>query len=221
MGISMVAIIAALFIDIARRREEVARVEAETNFAMAQKAVDDYLTNVSENTLLKEEESVDLRSLRRDLLKSALTFYEDFVAQRKDDPLLRQQLAKAYFRVGQITREIDSLTQAMGAFRSAQGIWEPLVGANPKNRELSANLAECFLAIGKLDSFNGNYRSALVTLGRSRAILEHLWQENPAEAALPIQPGRLLFRDRNRGAKLDETDQSLAILEKARAIQQV
>ena len=39
---------------------------------MAQKAVEDYLTNVSENTLLKEQDSVDIRGLRQDLLKSAL-----------------------------------------------------------------------------------------------------------------------------------------------------
>ena len=220
VGISVVAIIAALGIDWARRREEVARVEAETNFAMAQEAVDGYLTNVSENTLLKEQESVDFRTLRRDLLKSALSFYEKFVAQRKDDPRLRQQLAKAYFRVGQITREIDSLTQAMGAFRSAQGIWEPLVGANPKDRELSNNLAECFLAIGKLHSFSGDFRSALVMLGRSRAILERLWQENLAE---PLYQSNLADCCSEIGivhAKLDEPDVSLAILEKARAIQQ-
>ncbi len=128
VGISLVAVIAALGIDWARRREEVARKEAEINFAMAQEAVDNYLTNVSENTLLKEQDSVDFRGLRSDLLKSALPFYEKFVAQRKDDPQLRQQLAKAYFRVGQITREIGSGAQAMSALRSAQGILEPLVG---------------------------------------------------------------------------------------------
>jgi serine/threonine protein kinase len=181
VGISMVAIIAAIFIEGARRGQEIARLDAETNFDMAQKAVEDYLTNVSENTLLSVQDSVDMRGLRRDLLKSALVFYEQFVGQKKEDPLLRQQLAKAYFRVGQITREIDSLTQAMGAFRSAQGIWEPLVGAKPSDRELSGNLAECFLAIGKLDSFNGNFRAALTTLGRASTILARLWQENPDE----------------------------------------
>ena len=48
-------------------------MEAETNFDMAQDAVEEYLTNVSENTLLQEQDSVDIRSLRHDLLKSALT----------------------------------------------------------------------------------------------------------------------------------------------------
>ena len=35
---------------------------------MAHTAVDDYLTTVSEDTLLKEQDSVDIRSLRQELL---------------------------------------------------------------------------------------------------------------------------------------------------------
>ena len=170
----LVAIVAAAVIEGARRGEEMARKEAETNFDMAQQAVEDYLTNVSENTLLKEQDSVDIRRLRQDLLKSALTYYEKFAARRKNDPLLRQQLAKAYFRVGQITREIDSLPQAMTAFRSAQAIWEPMVEANPNDHELAGNLAECYLAMGKLRSIDSNQAAALEMFSRSRAILEPL-----------------------------------------------
>ena len=91
--------------DAARR---LARKEAETNFNMAQQAVEVYLTNVSENTLLNQQDSVDIRALRRELLNSALEYYKEFVAQRKNDPLLRRQLANAYFRVGQLTNEIGS-----------------------------------------------------------------------------------------------------------------
>jgi tetratricopeptide (TPR) repeat protein len=212
--------VAAAFIEGARRQEAFARKEAETDFARAQKAVDDYLTNVSENTLLSVQDSVDMRGLRRDLLKSALGFYEQFVAQKKADPLLRQQLAKAYFRIGQITREIDSLTQAMSAFRSAQGIWEPLVGANPSDRELSCNLAECFLAIGRLDSVNGNFRAALTTLGLASAILARLWRENPDEPRYQSILADCYSEIGIAHAKLGESDQSLAIHEKAKAIQQ-
>jgi serine/threonine protein kinase len=218
--ISFVAVVAALFIEGARHQEEVSRKEAETNFAMAQKAVDDYLTNVSENTLLREQDSVDIRSLRRDLLKSALAYYEQFAAQRKDDPALRQQLARAHFRVGQITREIDSLPQAMAAFRTALAIWEPLVKADPGNAELAGNMAECFLAMGKLESYNGNFRAALGTLERSREILARLWQERPTEPRYQFNLADCYSEIGIAHARLDEPDESLAIHEKATAIQQ-
>ncbi len=77
-------------LDVAFRRETDARKEAETNFIMAQHAVDDYLTRVSENTLLKQRDSVDLRGLRQELLENALTYYKRFVAQRGNDSRLRQ-----------------------------------------------------------------------------------------------------------------------------------
>jgi eukaryotic-like serine/threonine-protein kinase len=220
VGVSMVAIIAAIFIEGARRGQESARKDAETNFGKAKRAVDDYLTKVSENTLLGVQDSVDMRGLRRDLLNSALTFYLEFVAQRKEDPLLRQQLAEAYFRVGQITREIDSPTQAMSAFRSAQSIWEPLVGAKPRDRELSGNLAECFLAIGKLDSINENFRAALTTLGRASAILVRLWQGNPNEPRFQSILADCYYEMGIVHAKLGESEQSLGIHEQARAILQ-
>ena len=83
--------------------------QAESNFKMALKAVDNYLTNVSENRLLKEQDTLDIRTLRQDLLKSALPFYQEFVHQRSHDPQLREQLANAYFRLGDISRVIGSV----------------------------------------------------------------------------------------------------------------
>ncbi len=158
------ASVAVVVIEGARRSEEGARKEAQTNFKMAQEAVERYLTNVSENTLLKEQDSVDMRTLRQELLTSALDYYQRFVDQRSNDPLLRQQLAKAYFSVGQITQEIGSKQQAMDAFRFAMGIWEPLMKSEADNPELKGNVADCYLAIGKLQISAGNRRDAMISL---------------------------------------------------------
>ena len=69
-------------LDVAFRREADARKEAQANFNMALKAVEDYLTSVSENTLLKQQDSVDIRGLRKELLNTALQYYKNFVNQR-------------------------------------------------------------------------------------------------------------------------------------------
>ena len=126
VGISLFAVVAAAVIEGARRNEAVARREAELNFSMAQKAVDSYLTSVSENTLLNEQDSVDVRNLRHELLRSALKYYQQFVDQRSQDPRVRRELANAYFRVGEITREISSPQQAIESLRSAETIWKQL-----------------------------------------------------------------------------------------------
>ena len=128
-------------------------------------------------------------------------FYERFAAQRKDDPRLREQLANAHFRVGQITREIGSPTQAMGAFRSALAIWGPLVDANPKEPDLAASLAECYLAMGKLESAGGDFPAALDTLGQARTILERLVRESPDEPRYQSNQADCYQRNRDRAGQ--------------------
>ncbi len=220
ISISLAATVAATLIEGGRRREEVARKEAQSNFDMAQTAVEDYLTSVSQNTLLKYQNSVDIRSLRQDLLKSALTYYQRFVSQRNDDPNLRRQLANAYFRVGEITLEIDSRTEAIEAFRKARVIWESLAAGDPKNHEFAARVAACGLAIGQQRSALGDLKGAMASLQEARTILEPL-------AARHLDPAndraRLADCYSEIGAiqgKLESGDQGLEILQKARAIQQ-
>lgn len=220
LGVALVASIAALVIEGARRSESTARKEAETNFDMAQRAVEVYLTSVSENTLLSQQDSVDIRTLRRDLLNSALGYYKEFAEQRKNDPSLRRQLANAYFRVGQLTREIGSASLAIEALRSAEAIWEPLVRANPKDHDLEGRLAECELNIGKIESARNDYKAAQRALDQSRVVLEKLAAQYPAVltyrsnlALCFIEIGIVLSRT-------NQLEASLAIHEKARAIQE-
>ncbi len=110
-----------------------------------------------------------------------LVYYQRFAADRRDVPWLRKELAKAYFRVGQITKEIGSHQQAIEALRSAQSIWEPLVKADPKQHELEGYLAESDLAIGRLQIAASNLEDATNSLTRARAMLERLEVEYPLE----------------------------------------
>ena len=111
----------------AARRQ--ARDQAETNYNLAKKAVEDYFTRVSEDTLLKEQDSVDIRRLRGELLKTALAYYREFLRQRGGDPELRRELAEAQFRVGQIMRELGTADEAIAAFDASIAIWEELRAA--------------------------------------------------------------------------------------------
>ncbi len=221
VGVALVASAAVVVIEGARRSETTARKEAETNFNMAQRAVEVYLTNVSENTLLSQQDSVDIRTLRRDLLNSALEYYKEFAEQRKNDPSLRKQLANAHFRVGQLTKEIGSPSLAIDAFRSAQAILEPLVRANPDDTELEGRLAECYLAIGKIQSALGDYPEAMRTLSLSRSILERLAGRQPSDAAYRSSLALCYIEIGIVYARIKQPEESLAIHEKARAIQQI
>jgi eukaryotic-like serine/threonine-protein kinase len=221
MGITVAATIGVVVLDRARRSEAVVRKEAETNFNMAQKAVDDYLTSVSENTLFKLQDSVDIRGLRQELLNSALKYYKGFVNQRSNDPRLRRQLADAYFRVGEITKEVESPATAIAAYREAQRIWEPFVAAQPDDRELRGLLAESYLAVGKLHDTvtNLGLDAAMESLFRARQILEPLAAANPLEARYQSSLAGCYSEIAIIMARRQQSRESLALLENAEAIE--
>ena len=94
---------AALAAEAASTLADSERSQAEANFAQARAAVDDYLTKVSDSQLLT---APGLQPLRRELLSSALKFYDDFLKQRREDPSIRVSRAKIYMKVGSIQREL-------------------------------------------------------------------------------------------------------------------
>ena len=220
IGISLAATVGAIVIEGGRRREEIARKEAQTNFVMAQDAVKDYLTSVSENTLLKQQDSVDIRGLRRELLNTALKYYKNFVGQRSRDPNLREQLANAYFRVGEITQEIDSRVEAIEAFQQAQTIWQSLAAADPANHELQGRVADCHLAIGKLTSAAGDLKGALFSFEQARQILEPLAARHLDLARIQTRLAKCYSEIGAALGTLRSGDQGLESLQKAREIQQ-
>jgi eukaryotic-like serine/threonine-protein kinase len=220
VGVSVVAIAAAVVIEGGRRRETAARVEAEANFDMAQQAVDDYLTKVSENTLLKEQNSVDIRGLRRELLENALRYYKQFVSQRRDDPTVRRRLATAFFRVGQITGTIGSGQDAIAAFQSSLKIWESEAAAYPDDDQFKSRMADCHLAICIRLHEMGDLPKAMDSVNQARSILENVASRHRLsvndQACLANCYDEIGLLQGN----LESGDQGLEMLEKATALQQ-
>ena len=132
--------------------ESSAKAEAEANFQAARKAVQDYLTGISENTLLKIQDRADLRALRKELLEVALKYYTGFITSHGDDPKLQAELAEAYTRVGSISDEIGSKEDALRSHERALVIWQKLADGNPAVSEFQNNLAASHNNIGLLQA---------------------------------------------------------------------
>jgi len=141
-------------------RAEHQRKLANENFHKTHQAVDDYLTTVSESTLLKSP-LPGLQPLRKALLEAALKHYQDFLQQRGDDPTLRAELAGAYFRVGNITDQIGPKRDALDAFRQACDLYEALALADPENSSLRKELAKTYRRLADLQGETGQSAEAL------------------------------------------------------------
>ena len=151
------------------------KLRAEANFAKARAAVDDYLTRVSESQLVKVP---GLQPLRRELLQSALGFYEAFIKEHGSSPDLQAELAATHLRVARIAGELGNQTSAQKSFDRAIAGYEAALHAQPKNRELKFGLADCWSSMA-LMYFNSDHKKALPAFAKAMEIQEELLQMDP------------------------------------------
>jgi serine/threonine protein kinase/predicted Zn-dependent protease len=123
------------------------RVRAEAGEAQARAAVDHFLTRVTDDALLKEP---GLQVLRRDLLRSALRFYDDFVKQHANDPNLRAAMANVQLRIGKIQKDLGDGAGSQKSILTAKSIYQALAKEKPADREVQVGLAECQYRLGEL-----------------------------------------------------------------------
>jgi serine/threonine-protein kinase len=140
------ALIAVLSIGLGLLK--VQRDRAERNFELAQQAVRDFYVQVSEETLLNQP---GMQPLRDALLRQALDYYEQFLADRQDDPKLRREVALANFFVGRITETVDSPAKALPHFEQAAEVQQRLLeGGGVEDRAtLEGEYAQTLNALGR------------------------------------------------------------------------
>jgi serine/threonine protein kinase/Flp pilus assembly protein TadD len=121
------------------------RARAEAGEAQARAAVDEFLSRVTEDQLLKAPGS---QALRRELLQSALRFYDEFLKQHRDDPGLISALASVYLRVGNIHADLGEARESRKSFQAARVLYDRLRSANPEDRAILAGVANCQFRLG-------------------------------------------------------------------------
>ncbi len=169
------------------QRDRALRAEgdAKANLVRARAAVDDYLTLISENRLLNSQ-LPGLQPLRKELLITALKYYEDFVQRHEDDADLRAELAAATLRVGEITDQISAKGEAVYAFQKASSIYESLAGAasSPSNWSYRAGQGRCLVRMAMIQFEQGKSDESLSTFERSIALLDRLERDRPGDRAI-------------------------------------
>ena len=171
-----------------RRRAELERDRAQRNFRQAREAVETYLTQVSDNDVLKSQ---NLEPLRRELLETARDFYVRFVEQDPDDPDLQAELGRTYARLGQPDLAQTTLEKALTYS-------EELARSHPANgdhRHLVANIAHVMASL----NYHERHQPALarVLLKKALEVEQELAISFPAVAEYVYSMNNILrdFRD--------------------------
>jgi serine/threonine protein kinase len=126
--------------DAARKSEaraEQSRQQAVDHAKQARKAVEVYLSSVTDHARLQESA---FRGLRKELLETAVPFYEKMAETEGTDPSFRFEQAWALGRLGTIYRETDELDKGIAALRRAVETETRLVAESPGNQEYRRSL---------------------------------------------------------------------------------
>ena len=161
-----------------RNEAERQRAQADANFEQARKAVDDYFNTVSESKLL---DVPGLEPLRKELLESALKYYEGFVDQQGDDPGRLADLVVAHLRVTVILysngdgpdRWLPHMTQAIE-------ILEPLIRKGHDTPEIQRRLAGWFRSNTDPRNWQGKWQGGeedRLALGREFRRFAEIWEK--------------------------------------------
>jgi eukaryotic-like serine/threonine-protein kinase len=162
-----------------RNNTEKQRQSAEANFKRALDAVDQMLTRVGEAELLNVPQ---MEPVRRDLLRDALRFYQEFLQERGDSAVVRSEAASAYRRVGQIEVLLGQRDEGEAAYGQALALLEQLLAESPGDPDFRHKLAGVHTDRGALYLSTQRWAQAEAAFQKAVALREQLEREQPALA---------------------------------------
>ncbi|HVJ81354.1 MAG TPA: serine/threonine-protein kinase, partial [Planctomycetia bacterium] len=152
------------------------KARADDNLLKARGAVKEFLTKVTEDPQLN---SSDFFDLRKRLLSSALPFYQEFVSQRRAEPLLEAERAAAFAELARVRTEIGELPAALADFDQALEIYSRLVAANPGRETFQSGVADATLSRGVVFALQGRPKEAAGAFRESLEMFDRLASEYP------------------------------------------
>src|SRR5262249_30761414 len=141
--------------------------------------VDEYFTRVGES---KQLDVPGLQPLRKELLESALRYYQEFLRERAADRAVRSESAAAYYRAAAVTQLIGSHEEALGLLRTALALYEQLVLEHPGEPKFQVDLAIVCGRLGDLLRISGRAEEAMRVQERGLVLRQALVRAHPAGA---------------------------------------
>jgi serine/threonine protein kinase/tetratricopeptide (TPR) repeat protein len=167
----------------ALRAEEAEHDRANANLDRANQAVEKFLMRVAQDPRLGQ---ADLHLLRRDLLASALPFYEEFVKQKSDDPGLKSGRGRAFRGLAVVRSAMRDHAAALHECHEARAIFAELTQAYPDNPTYQHHLGAVLNDIGNLLRETGPIQQAAQAYRDALTIRQRLAADFPDRRAYHI-----------------------------------
>jgi tetratricopeptide (TPR) repeat protein len=136
------------------------REQANSGFELAHRAFEDLFRMIGD---YRTEEFSESEALNKELLERGFKYYNDFVDDRRDDPVLRRELASAMFRIAAISQKIKTHREALAAYDKAIEFMRAQLSQDPNDAAILELLARSLSnrgnVLGRLEQFDEAIRS--------------------------------------------------------------
>lgn len=217
-GLVLLALVLGTVISVSQaRRAEQHRVEAEDNLEQADKAVETFLSAMTEHERFKDP---DFAGFRIQLLQQAIPFYEKVSTRAGDNPKIRSHRAWALGRLASLYHLTNEQEKAVAAIRTAVEIDRALITDYPRDLHFRRSAAMRAHNLAVILNANGEVAAAGAMHDQARGWMEEIHAEQPTDRkirqnfALVLANSAASFRDRGR------MDEAQAAFDRALQIQE-
>ena len=158
------------------RQAGLARDAARKQRDLAREAVDTMLERVANEQLFQIPR---LQRVRRDVLASAKSFYERFLADAADDLALLEQTTRASLRMVFIEGDIGRVETAAATATGAVDLARRLVAARPGHADTELLLADTLMTLGRTEQLQQHSEAALTSFAEARSLAASVLQREP------------------------------------------
>jgi tetratricopeptide (TPR) repeat protein len=160
------------------RNAEAHRQREEESFRQAHAAVREF-----HNVLFDaaEYDAPKFQELRRELMQTAVKYYDRLLRDQDGDLSLRFDIADAYYHMGFIAQTTGSKEEALQLYQQALPLWKDLTRDDPRQAEHWFYLAKVYDHVGELQSLNFKSSEARSLCRKALEIHEKLVREYPEQ----------------------------------------
>jgi tetratricopeptide (TPR) repeat protein len=162
----------------ARAAEADHRRQAEAHFQVAVGAVDDYLTAVADDPLLRRS---DFHRLRKRLLEAAVPYLTKLTAAAPGSTVLEAERGRSHGRLAGLHEVLGERSEALAGYEKARAVFLQLTAEHPAEPRYRQDLAGCLTNLGLLLKGAGRGAEAEAALREALALRRRLADDHPDE----------------------------------------
>jgi len=162
--------------EAARKKAESAQQKAQKRLEKTVEAVEKLLVRTAGENWARSKE---LQDERKKMLEDAVQFYQSFLEQEDDDPVLRREAAKVYYRMGGLYLLLGDAQNAQQVLTKTRQLQESLCTEFPDNPDYRHDMAKTENFLGNAQVMQGQFANSFNQYEKAARQAEALAQAFP------------------------------------------